>query len=61
MGLILLLLLVFLIAGVAPWHGYSRPYGWYPSGILGVVLLIVLVLILLGAIPHGVGTHPHYW
>lgn len=61
MGLIILFVLVLLIIGASPWHGYSRPYGWYPAGGLGVLLLLILLLILLGLIPHGFGTHPHYW
>lgn len=61
MGLLILFVIVLLIVGAAPWHPYSRPYGWYPAGVLGLLLVIILVFILLGAIPHGVGTHPHYW
>ena len=46
-----LLLLVFLIValfGALPRWPYSRDWGYFPSGGLGIVLLIVLVLMLLG-------------
>ncbi len=48
MGLILILvLLVLLIAAVPSWP-YSRGWGYYPSGGLGLVLLIVVILLLMG-------------
>jgi len=45
---ILLIVLVLLLAGAVPAWPYSREWGYFPSGILGVVLLIVLVLLLMG-------------
>jgi hypothetical protein len=50
MGLILLILLVLLLIGALPSWGYSRDWGYRPSGILGVVLIIVVVLVLTGKI-----------
>ena len=50
MGLILLVILVILLIGSLPSWGYSRGWGYYPSGGLGLVLLIVLILLLLGRI-----------
>jgi hypothetical protein len=44
MTLVLVIILVILLAGAWPSWGYSRNWGPYPSGILGVVLLIVIVL-----------------
>ena len=41
---LLVILLVFGLLGVGPWWGYSRNWGYAPSGLLGVVLLVVLVL-----------------
>ena len=54
MGLILLIVLVVLVLGGLPSWGYSRNWGYGPSGILGLVLVIVLVLVLLGHISVGV-------
>jgi hypothetical protein len=48
MGLILLIVLVLLLLGAVPRWGYSRNWGYGPSGILGVIVLIVLVLLLTG-------------
>jgi len=50
MGLILLILLVVFLVGALPAWPYSRGWGYYPSGGLGLVLLIVLILVLLGYI-----------
>ena len=47
---ILLVLLILLLLGALPTWPYSRSWGYYPSGGLGLVLLIVLVLILVGRV-----------
>ncbi|HTU43457.1 MAG TPA: DUF3309 domain-containing protein [Bryobacteraceae bacterium] len=44
MGLILLIILVVLLIGATPTWPYSRGWGYYPSGGLGLVIVIVLVL-----------------
>lgn len=44
---LLLIILILLLVGAVPAWPYSRGWGYYPSGILGVVLVIALVLILL--------------
>ena len=49
-GLILLIILVLLLVGALPTWGYSRGWGYYPSGGLGLVLVIVLILFLLGRV-----------
>jgi hypothetical protein len=51
--LLLLILLVLLFAVVPAWP-YSRGWGYYPSGGLGLVALILLILVLAGRVyPHG--------
>lgn len=49
MLILLILLFVLLFASVPAWP-YSRGWGYYPSGGLGLVLLIVLILALMGRI-----------
>jgi hypothetical protein len=49
-NLLWLLILVVLLLAVLPSWPYSRGWGYYPSGALGVILLIVVVLALLGRI-----------
>jgi hypothetical protein len=49
-GLILLIVLIVLLLGGLPTWGYSRNWGYLPSGGIGLVLVIVLVLVLLGRI-----------
>jgi len=47
---LLLVLLVLMLVGSLPAWPYSRGWGYYPSGGLGLVVLILLVLLLLGRI-----------
>ncbi|HEX3571014.1 MAG TPA: DUF3309 domain-containing protein [Acidobacteriaceae bacterium] len=44
--LILLVILLVLAFGAFPAWPYSRSWGYYPSGGLGLVLLIVLIVAL---------------
>jgi hypothetical protein len=53
MGFIILIVLIALLLGGLPRWGYSRNWGYAPSGFLGLLLLIVLVLLLAGYIPRG--------
>ena len=48
LGTILLIILILLLIGAVPSWPYSRGWGYFPSGILGVVLIIVVILLLLG-------------
>ena len=49
-GTILLIILVVLLVGAIPSWPYSRGWGFWPSGGLGLVLVILIVLLLLGRI-----------
>ncbi|HEX7957844.1 MAG TPA: DUF3309 family protein [Pyrinomonadaceae bacterium] len=49
-GVILLIILILLLVGAFPSWPYSRNWGYYPSGGLGLVLLIIIILLLLGRI-----------
>jgi len=50
MSTILVIILLLLLLGALPAYPYSRSWGYYPSGSLGLVLVIVLILALLGRI-----------
>jgi hypothetical protein len=50
LGTILIILLILLLIGAMPRWGYSRNWGNFPSGGLGVLLLIVVVLLVTGRI-----------
>ncbi len=50
MSTILLIILILLLIGAFPSWPYSRGWGYYPSGGVGLVLLIVIVLALMGRI-----------
>lgn len=50
LGTILIIVLILLLIGAVPAWPYSRSWGVYPSGILGVVLVIVVILVLMRAI-----------
>jgi hypothetical protein len=42
--------LVLLLIGAVPRWGYSRSWGYGPSGLLGLILIIIVILVLLGRI-----------
>ena len=48
MGLIILIIVILALVGAVPHWGYSRGWGYGPSGILGLILIIVVILLLLG-------------
>ena len=50
LGTILLIILILLLIGAIPNWGYSRGWGYGPSGIVGVLLIVVIVLLLTGRI-----------
>jgi len=50
MTTILVIVLILLLIGALPNWGYSRNFGYFPSGILGLVLVIVLILLLMRVI-----------
>jgi hypothetical protein len=50
LGTILVVILILILIGAIPNWGYSRGWGYGPSGIVGVLLVVVLVLALLGRI-----------
>jgi hypothetical protein len=43
---ILLVILILMLFGALPTWPYSRSWGYYPSGGLGLVVVILLVLVL---------------
>lgn len=45
---ILLVFLVLILVGALPTWGYSRSWGYGPSGLVGVLVVILLVLLLMG-------------
>jgi len=49
-GTILLIILILVLVGALPSWGYSRGWGYGPSGILGVLAVVLLVLLLMGRI-----------
>lgn len=48
MGTVLVVILILLLLGALPAWPYSRDWGPYPSGGIGLVLVILVILILLG-------------
>jgi len=45
---ILLVVLILLLLGTLPTWPYSRSWGYYPSGGLGLIVIVVIVLLLAG-------------
>lgn len=50
MTTLLIVLLVLVLIGSFPAWPYSRGWGYYPSGGLGLILLILIILLLTGRI-----------
>ena len=50
LGTILIIILILALLGALPSWGYSRGWGYFPSGGLGLVLVIVIILVVLGRI-----------
>ena len=48
--LLLLILLFILMVAVTPAWPYSRAWGYYPTGGLGIALLIVVIIMLTGRV-----------
>ena len=45
--ILIILLVLALIGSLPPWP-YSRGWGHYPSGVVGLIVLILVILHLLG-------------
>ncbi len=50
MNLLLLILVLLLVIGAFPAWPYSRDWGYFPSGTLGLILAIIIVAALMGRI-----------
>lgn len=59
MGLILLIILIILLLGGLPTWGYSRNWGYGPSGLLSLLVVVLLVLLFLNVLPWGFGPGPY--
>jgi hypothetical protein len=44
---LLLIVLILALLGALPVFPYSRGWGYYPSGLVGLILLVVLLVVLL--------------
>ncbi len=49
-GTILIILLILALVGALPSWGWSRSWGYFPSGGLGLILIIIIILVLIGRI-----------
>lgn len=45
---ILIIVLVIALIGALPTWGYSRGWGYWPGGLIGLVLLIIIIMALFG-------------
>jgi hypothetical protein len=50
MSLLLIIVLLIILFGALPTWPYSRGWGYYPVGGVGVIVLVVVILLLLGYI-----------
>ncbi len=47
---ILVVILVLALIGALPTWPYSRSWGFYPSGGVGLIVLILVILLLMGRV-----------
>jgi len=47
-GTLLLIILVLALLGVIPRWGYSRSWGYAPSGVIGLLAVVLVVMLLTG-------------
>lgn len=50
LGTILLIILILILLGALPTWPYSRSWGYFPSGGLGLVVVVILILVLMGRV-----------
>lgn len=50
LGTILLVILILALVGSLPTWGYSRGWGYGPSGGIGLIVVILLILVLMNRI-----------
>ena len=50
LGMVLLIVLILVLAGVIPTWPHSKGWGYAPGGIVGLLLVVVLILLLTGGI-----------
>jgi hypothetical protein len=48
MSTLLLIIIIILLVGALPVWPYSRGWGYWPGGLIGLILIILLILTLLG-------------
>jgi hypothetical protein len=48
LGTILIIILILALIGALPTWGFSRSWGYYPSGGLGLILVVIIILLLMG-------------
>lgn len=50
MWTVIIIILALLLIGALPTWGYSRGWGYVPSGLLALILIILVILLLTGTI-----------
>ena len=48
MSTLLIVLLLLVLIGALPTWPYSRGWGYYPSGFLGIVFIVLIIMLLMG-------------
>lgn len=49
-GTVLLIILILALVGALPNWGYSRGWGYGPSGGLGLIVVVLIILVLMNKI-----------
>lgn len=50
MSTLLFIIIILLLIGALPVWPYSRGWGYWPGGLLGLILIILIIMMLLGRV-----------
>ena len=50
LGMVLLIVLILVLAGVIPGWPHSRGWGYAPGGVVGLLLIVVLIMLVTGGL-----------
>jgi hypothetical protein len=50
LGTVLLVILILALVGALPTWGYSRGWGYGPSGLVGLFILVLLIWLIVGGV-----------
>lgn len=50
LGMVLLIVLILVLAGVIPSWPHSKGWGYAPGGVVGLLLIVVIIMLVTGGL-----------